>query len=175
MPSFRRGLDVRRVRSDDDMAEYFAKQVYSRKGESSTAYDVTGAHSKTTKRGNRTPFGIVADLLDVRSGEMGADYDRDLDLWHTFEKVSRGKRQLLWSNGLRDDLLRGVVERTDQEIVDSGHDGEDLAVVPAIAYRGLAERGLLVDLLAAAERDDTGEALAAFLARRIEVYRRRSG
>lgn len=171
VPSFRRGLDVKRVRDDELMDSYFAKQVFTRKGESSTAHDVTGGHSKLTKRGNRTPFGIVADLLDVATGEMGADYDRDLELWHTFEKVSRGKRQLLWSNGLRDELSLAMDERSDQEIVEAGHDGEEVAVIPSNVYRAVAARRELIPLLLAVEHDDTGEALASFLAR-IELHRR---
>lgn len=167
-PTLRRGVDIRRVRSDDLIAEYFAKQVYSRKGESSTAHDVTGSHGKDAKNGNRTPFGILRSLVNVRTGEVPADwsadgYDRDLALWHAFEAASKGRRQLLWARGFR--ALLGLLddEQTDQEIVDEEIGGDVLVTVPADVFKRITACYRLADLLYAAEADDTGHLVAVWL------------
>lgn len=177
-PAKRHGVDIKRVRSDDVIAEYFAKGMYDRKGEGSTAHDVSGAHGKDAKRGNRTPFGILRslvgsersdDVVDLETGELtGASYDADLELWQTFEQASKGRRQLLWSHGLKAEL--GVdQELTDQEIVDQEHGGDVLEYVSAEEYKHLAKRRMLAAVLVAAEADDTGEALCAFLNRRVRA------
>lgn len=175
-PSAARGVDIRRVRSDDAIAEYFAKNIYDRKGEGSTAHDVTGAHSKDAKNGNRTPFGILRSIVgteysqvDESTGEVtGGGFERDLDLWHIYEKASKGRRQLLWSPGLKD-LLGITDEKTDQEIVDEDHGGEVLEWMTAPEWTHISRRRMQAELFAAAEADDTGEALCAFLNLRVRV------
>jgi hypothetical protein len=169
-PSLRRGVDIRRVRSDEVIAEYFAKNIYSRKGEGSTAHDVTGSHAKDAKNGNRTPFGILRNLVDIGTGEVGPDFERDLELWHTYETVSKGRRQLLWSQGLRAEL--GITaEKTDQEIVDEDAGGEVLEWVTPSEWKYVTKRRMLARLLDAAEADDTGEALCAFLNLSVRPYK----
>lgn len=171
-PSMSRGVDIRRVRSDDRIADYFAKQLYHLKGEGSTAHDVTGSHGKEAKNGNRTPFGILAALVDVaRTGVLDESRDasapsaalEDLNLWHTFEHASRGRRQLLWSRGLRDDVLAGQDDVTDQDVVDEAPGGDVIATVDAAVWRQIAKRRLIADLLEAAEVDDTGSTVRGWL------------
>lgn len=156
-PSTRRGLDVRKVvRGDDDVSRYFAKGLYGAKSEASAAHDVTGSHAKQAKRGNRTPFGILADVL--RDGL--AD---DLDLWHEWEHVSRGRRQLQWSTGLRAVLGLGA-ERSDEDIAaDEQLAGEVREWLTPAEYSAVCRRRAHTAVLEAAERDDTGEALAKWL------------
>lgn len=153
-PSAERGVDARLVVSgSDDLARYFAKNVYTVKTAESAAADATMSHAKTAKHGNTTPFGLLARL--VRDGD--AD---DLDLWHEWERESKGKRQLLWSNGLRADLLAGVHERTDEEIAnDADLDGVELVRMHPAAYKRIARAGALALVLNAAEAQDDGHAL----------------
>lgn len=172
-PSLRRGVDIRRVRADDKIADYFAKQMYNLKGESSTAHDVSGSHGKDAKNGNRTPFGILASLVDVAAtGEVGDGYDEtqaerdrleDLELWHTFEHASRGRRQLLWSRGFRDKMLAGLDDLDDQDVVDEAPGGTIYVYGDRDTYRHLVKRRLLAQLLEAAEADDTGWTLRGWL------------
>lgn len=158
-PSLRRGVDIRRVRSDDKIADYFAKQLYHLKGEGSTAHDVSGSHGKEAKNGGRTPFGILANLVQLeRTGEVDAagSVERDLALWQTFEKASRGRRQLLWSRGFRADVLAGVEDLSDQDVVDEAPGGTEVAQVDVAVWRQIAKKRMICDLLEAAEVDDTG-------------------
>lgn len=154
-PSRRRGFDIRPVAKGEDLAGYFTKGVYAKDGKQAS-YEVTSTATKTAKHGNRTPFALLADL--VRDGD-----ENDLLLWQEWERVSKGKRQLFWSRGLRD-ALEVAAERTDDEIAeDATLDGEVREWIPGSEYRRLAERRLLTDCLRAAEADSTGEALCAFL------------
>lgn len=171
-PSIRRGVDIRRVRADDKISEYFAKQLYHLKGEGSTAHDVTGSHGKEAKNGNRTPFGILAELVDVaRTGLLDESRDasapssalEDLELWHTFEHASRGRRQLLWSRGLRADLLPALEDQDDQSVVDEAPGGDTYVHADRHALRYITQRRLIADLLEAAESDDTGWNLRGWL------------
>lgn len=171
-PSVRRGVDIRRVRADDKIADYFAKQLYHLKGEGSTAHDVTGSHGKEAKNGNRTPFGVLASLLELaRTGVLDDSSDasadssvsRDLELWHTFERASRGRRQLLWSRGLRADLLPDAEDQDDQEVVDEAPGGDMFVVVDVDSWRQITRRRLIAELLEAAEHDDTGWTVRGWL------------
>ena len=153
-PSKRRGADARLVvGGSDDLAAYFAKNVYSVKSNESAAADVTLSHAKQARHGNVTPFGLLARL--VATGD--AD---DLDLWHEWERESKGKRQLLWSNGLRADLLGDSEGATDEELAaDDALDGVELVRMHPKAYRRLAHAGVLALVLNAAEAQDDGHAL----------------
>lgn len=163
-PSLRRGVDIRRVRSNDKISEYFAKQLYHLKGEGSTAHDVTGSHGKEAKNGNRTPFGILAGLVDVATtGEVTDASLEDLELWHTFEHASRGRRQLLWARGFRAEMLEGLEDLEDQDVVDEAPGGDIVVTVDAAVYKQIAKRRLIADLLEAAEVDDTGWMVRSWL------------
>lgn len=117
--TFEHGIDLRRVGKEDGsgLADYFTKGTYS--APAAAAYEVTGSHSKKQSKGGRSPFKILADL--VQHGD--AD---DLDLWHEWEAASKGRRQLNWSRGLRA-MLALAVEQTDQELAEADDlDGDAL-------------------------------------------------
>lgn len=113
-PSARRGVDIRMLHGDPSAAlgEYFTKAVYRASAEVSL-----GTVTKDPKHGNRTPFGILADL--VRTGD--AD---DLDTWHEWERASKGRRQIAWSRGLRAELLPDEAELSDEEAADLDAGGD---------------------------------------------------
>lgn len=107
------GVDVRRAFGTSGLAAYFTKAANA-----GLAAEVTGGHAKTAKKGNRTPFAILADLAAAeppRGTAAGSHYARDLAIWAEWEHASRGRRVITWSGRLRDDLGMGQ-ERTDEEL-----------------------------------------------------------
>lgn len=82
---------------------------------------------KEAKHGNRTPWGILSDFL--KTGDLD-----DLDLWHEYEEGSKGKRQVVWSHGCRAEYGLDE-EKSDEEIAEEEHNGEDVALIEAGAYR----------------------------------------
>lgn len=148
------GIDLRRVGDGDALGDYFTKTTYA-----GAAYEVTGSASKKAGKG-RTPFQILGEIV---SPNEHSDTDNDERLWREWEKASKGRRQLVWSRGLRD-LIGLNAELSDEEIVEQDHGGDVLEYLHEEWYPSkLASR--VVQLLEAAEADDTGEALAALLNR----------
>jgi hypothetical protein len=147
------GIDLRPVK-DAALADYFTKGTYT--SSTGAAYEVTGSHSKKAGKGGRTPFELLAAVVEE------ADADA-LDLWHEWEKASKGRRQLTWSRGLRS-LLGLDDEKTDEEIVEEDEGGETEALLGAGQYRQIARvPGRLCEVLEAAEKGDGGCSLVALL------------
>lgn len=115
------GLDVRVVAmsSGDRVAGYLAKAM---------AWETVGGAGKAGRRASRTPFQILADIFE--------DFlAADADLWFEFERVSRGRRQMTWSRGLRD--LAGLrSEVSDEEVAaeELGSAADDLIVLAGSAW-----------------------------------------
>lgn len=146
------GWDARIVDDVDVLSEYFTKNAYTVKGVDSAALDVTSSTTKTARQGNRTPFGILEDLVAGYPGlidDPEAAYDaeqRDRALWREWESTSKGRRQLRPSDGLRDLLGLGP-EPTDEELAADeveettgtlAGDPLALASVPAAVFRRMA-------------------------------------
>jgi hypothetical protein len=106
----------------DYLAGYFTKNGYKGPAAAaeSVAYEMQPADLKSAKLGNRTPFAILADVVQLGDAE-------DLDTWHEYERASKGRRQLTWSRRMRD-KLRLEVERSDAEIAGETLEGADVAV-----------------------------------------------
>lgn len=112
-PSQEHGIDTKLVRRSDSHAlgDYFTKSVYvGRVKADGAGWEIAGGQVKTARGKNRTPFQILADI------EAFGDAD-DLALWYEWEAASHGRRQLTWSNSLRDVLALGD-ELTDEEIAE---------------------------------------------------------
>ena len=94
-----------------ELGDYFTKASYAPTSEA-VGWEMTSTQTKSRTRANesRTPW----DLL----GAVYLDGDADaLDLWHTWERDSKGKRALTWSRGLRARVGLDV-EATDEEIAE---------------------------------------------------------
>jgi len=94
------------------LGDYFTKASYA-PAPDSVGWEMTSTQTKSRLRAvdGRTPW----DLLHAVYAEGDADA---LDLWHTWEKDSHGKRALTWSRGLRS--AAGLeVEATDEEIAEA--------------------------------------------------------
>ncbi|MDN5855425.1 MAG: hypothetical protein L0K86_21785, partial [Actinomycetia bacterium] len=140
----RGGLDVRPV----DLGEGSLAAVADYLGK--ITCEITGSAAKDGHDGNRSPFAILRDALAAGLAE-------DCELWLEWEQVSAGRRQLTWSRGLRE--WAGVrAERTDEQIAEEDHGGQDVLVVDPDSWPRL--RPLLADLLDVAERDGLAAARA---------------
>jgi len=91
-----------------ELGDYFTKASYAPSSEA-VGWEMTSTQTKSRSRGEgRTPW----DLLTAVHVEGDADA---LDLWHAWERDSKGKRALTWSRGLR--AAVGLdVEATDEDI-----------------------------------------------------------
>lgn len=145
LPSDAHGWDARLIDLDDavgEVAGYLAKGEYT--GATSASLELTAGGKVGRGKRNRTPMQILADLVD---GEL---YD-DLVLFNEWERASKGRRMMTWSDGLRDGLELGT-ETDDQELAEEG-DAEETLV--GISPRGYAQvtgvRGRVVKLLKTAE------------------------
>jgi hypothetical protein len=163
----RAGLDAPLARSggldaklwdgrSDVMADYFTKNNYS-SDETRAALELARGDIKQARSGNRTPFRILSDVAAFGLAD-------DVDLWHEWERASKGRRQMTWSRGLRALLALGA-EATDEELAEEevGSADDDLVEIPAEGVRMIAAYGLHAAILDAAEADDTGNVLRAYL------------
>jgi len=71
--------------------------------------EMTKGHSKIAKAGGMTPFALVENVLETGDAQSWA-------LFQEYDKALKGKRQLVWSKGLRALLLQGVAEKSDEEL-----------------------------------------------------------
>lgn len=149
------GLDVRMgtAASAAALGSYLTKGTYSA---ASASWEVVGGQGKTASRGNRAPFRILADIVDQGDAD-------DLDLWHEWERGSKGRRQQTWSRGFRSLVALPAVALGDEEVVelDELH-GEHLAVISLQDWRS-TWRWRSSEVLAAAEADDSGDAVRVLL------------
>lgn len=135
------GLDVRVSQGGDlgALGRYLAKQGADLEG---LAAEATMGAFKQAKGQNRTPFQIARAFLTT--GDM-----TDLALWHEWEKVSKGRRQLTWSKGMRE-LAELGAERSDEDIAaeEIGSSADDVLLLPGETWREVRrEATRLLDLV----------------------------
>lgn len=139
--------------SGSDLGDYFVKATYRAPTEALALEMTHGLHTKSNRGGDvrrRSPMKILQDLvgmLDPSTGELLGQYDPeafagDLALWHEYERVSKGRRQLTWSRGLKDAI--GVEDRTDEEIAEEEIEGETFALLPPETWRKIRRRAYLL-------------------------------
>lgn len=73
------------------------KRVGEYVGKVAAAQELTSSHTKKARAGGRTPFQLLADVLEA--GDV-----TDLARWHEWERVMHGRRQLTWSHGMERQL-----------------------------------------------------------------------
>jgi len=155
------GVDARLLKGDPSAAlgEYFTKAVYS------ASMEVARTDMKSANHGNRTPFAVLADVVRLGDAE-------DLDIWHEYERGSKGRRQIAWSYGLRARLLPPdeVEELTDEQIAELDHGGDVVVELNADLWKVIVARRADWRLLAAFELSDAdGYALLWELAWQAQV------
>ena len=97
------GVDVRS--GDELVSDYVAK--FGRETSWSLEHEVTKQVTKQGSEHGRTPAQLLADYL---AGDQHAG-----KLWQEYAQVFKGRRQLVWSDGLRE-LLGLEAEQSDEEI-----------------------------------------------------------
>lgn len=107
-----RGIDIRTAKEGD--AETLGRYV-AKMGTVGMANEVTLSAFKQAKNGNRTPFQIAKDAV--------AGDEESKRLWWEFERVSKGRRALIFSDGLRD-LALLEEEKSDEEICEEEAGGD---------------------------------------------------
>ena len=101
------------VDADVAFSEYFAKGVYDpsvARSAKSVGFEMTGSQTKKGRtKGSRTPWQVLEDF--GKTGDL-----EDWEVFEEYEQASKGKRALVWSNGLK--KMFGVGEIEDEEIAE---------------------------------------------------------
>lgn len=144
VPSDTHGVVIERCRSAEDAGVYICK---TQDGEGAAVGNELARGDLKRGRGeHRTPFEILGDFRDT--GDKA-----DLDLWHEYERVSRGRKAITGLSFIEGLVDEEDVTMTDEELAALEVGGEDVIRLPGDAWREVtAIRGLPAQLLAAAER-----------------------
>jgi hypothetical protein len=119
-PSEKYGVDLAHGES---AADYVAKWGVD--------HEMTKGHIKKGVDGNLSPFDFLDKVID---GD-----ERYKALFQEFDKAFKGRKQLLWSRGLRD-LLSSEAEKTDEEIADGQDPDSELFAQVTVRQWGLILR-----------------------------------
>lgn len=109
-PSEQNGVKIDAATTDtyrQALANYLVKGHFG-----SLGHESAGGSFKLARGENMTPFQIL-DCVDSHDPDMR---ERAIKLWHEWEKVSKGRRQMAWSKGAKKEL--GIVDLTDDELLD---------------------------------------------------------
>ena len=125
------GLDGTGVAYQEQNAQ--AAGAYIAKGSWGAAEEITLGHQKRGRgRTGRSPAQLLAASCDDGDTRAGA-------LWKEYAEAFHGRRQLVWSRGLK--TLAGVGETDDQEAAqDDGQDGQVSAEITRIHARDWRSR-----------------------------------
>lgn len=132
------------------IGDYLAKAFREPKTAGALGAEMTLTQSKTAQGWNKTR--PVMSLLD--EGALDGEV-RPLRIWHEWEKGSKGRRQIAWSKGLRQELGLVEVEKTDEEIAAEvlGSKDDTVVQITSRGYGQLVRRpNLIPDVLNGAEQ-----------------------
>lgn len=104
------GVRVSPVSDADDVGRYVSRLGLGRR-RSRIGAEVAEAASKAGRDESRTPLQVLADYA-----EHGAE--DDARRWRMWAETMHGKRHLVWSPGLREELLGEEREPTDEELAE---------------------------------------------------------
>jgi hypothetical protein len=112
--------------------------------------EMTKANAKQTKRKGLSPWGLLRAVLDADDPEYPPE--RAGKLFQVYAKAFHGRRQLYWSNGLRD-LLGLSRELTDEEVAAKAEDEQAtvLATITVGQWRAIRRFHQEAHLLTVAE------------------------
>jgi len=83
------------------------------------AHEMTKGHIKKSNQGY-SPFDLLSVYIGNSQSGFFLDNETSLagELFKEYAKVFKGKRQLVWSQGLRESLIQDLADLTDQEAAD---------------------------------------------------------
>jgi hypothetical protein len=152
------GQDARLITgpADSSLASYFTKAT---DGAHRIGLEFTQTQSKSARGAHSTES--VWSLLDGLLNTGLADF---LDLWHEWERASKGRKQLTWSQGFRAGLLLDD-EQSDEEIAEQelGSKSDDLVAITAEGWAVLVRRPELVAHMLTVTEQGGMAALQGFL------------
>jgi hypothetical protein len=161
------GLDLRRLdlgQAMEHAAGYLAKTSFEAVEAVSSddvqvrraARELTGSATKRAGRGNRTPFGVLADLQAFGLAD-------DFAIWREWEQGSKGRRAMNWSQGMRDLVLDDAEKDDEQIAAETDAAGVTVALLQPAGWRELYDAGprAIAAVLSTVEACPTYEAVAA--------------
>lgn len=115
------GVKIERCYSGEGAADYVCK---TQEGHG-VGIEMARGDIKRARGGHRTPFEILASAVTY-------DSEADVRLWHEFERATKGRKCITWSNGLRDAIADVAPELVLAEdwLVDDLTDEEIVALEP---------------------------------------------
>lgn len=158
--SYIHGVDFRTTQRD--IADYITKFGHEPKDKMrarkwTMEHELTKSQSKLSRDvEGKTPLQLLSDFVD---GDLAAG-----KLWREYASYFKGRRQLVWSRGLRSKLGLGV-EKSDEEIAKQvENDAYMLAMLPLDVWRLVLKSNLRGHVLEVASSGDPVE-LMQFLMR----------
>jgi hypothetical protein len=164
------GLDLRRLdlgQALEEAAGYLAKSSYEAVEPAGSddvqvrraARELTGSATKRAGRGNRTPFGVLADLQAFGLAD-------DFAIWREWEQGSRGRRAMTWSEGMRDRVVVDQEQDDEELAADTDGAGVVVALLDRGGWEALYEAGpvAIAAVLSTVEGCPVYEAVAAVMA-----------
>lgn len=129
--------------ADAALGAYLTKAVH---GGHAVGLEFTHTQSKGTRSAlsTRPVWSILDDAMD--------GVDAAVSLWNEWERISKGKRQLTWSKGLRDRLKLGR-EASDDDVAaeELGTKDDDVLLLTSAGWTRLVSMRLLGECLTAVE------------------------
>jgi len=124
LPDWGHGVDVK---PHDAAAEYISKWGFQD--------ELTTAHIKHGKKDSRTPFDLLRDYRNTKDSKAGG-------LFKEYAKIFHGRRQLVWSKGLKDLLIPDQLELLDEEIaeMDEPKSKNIMSVPPVLFYQIMKDK-----------------------------------
>ena len=128
LPSREHGVKVQRVDGDGAVLANYLSKVQEKAGERRTSIgaEIARGDLKRGRGDSLAPF----ELLDAE----GPGTEQARALWVEFVTSTRGRRAFSWTKGLRDRLLPGEDEKTDDEVIEDAEAFEPVAVIEARTY-----------------------------------------
>jgi hypothetical protein len=149
--------------ADKDLARYFTKAVH---GGHRIGLEMTSTQTKAVRQalGTRPMWSVLDEA-------MVGDADA-LDLWHQWERSSKGRRQVTWARGFRNELGLDV-DQTDEDIAEQelGTKDDELVLITRLGWHDVISGNHQVALLHVAEVGGFS-AVLVYLDRHGIAYRR---
>lgn len=115
-------------------------------------HELTKGHIKRSREGY-TPFDLLRVIVGTYAGSgKNVDVFDAVNLFREYGKIFKGKRQLVWSNGLRK-MLHLATEKTDEEIADQvDEETSFFAKIPLNVWRVILTKEKRGEVLAVCEQ-----------------------